>query len=368
MESANNQAKKTPFYNQHLACNAKLVPFAGYWMPIQYRGIMEEHRRVRTTVGVFDVSHMGEFIVRGSSAEDFLNYITINDVSKLAIGQVQYSAMCYPDGGIVDDLLVYRFADHFMLVVNAANLEKDFNWIKQHLPAGVELTDISDETGLLAVQGPLALETLQPLTPINLNEIEFYHFREGEIANVPAILSRTGYTGEKGLEIYHKPADSARLWEAIFQAGKKYDIQPIGLGARDTLRLEMKYALYGNDIDQTTNPLEAGLGWITKLDKPDFIGKAALLKIKAEGLKRKSVGFEMLEPGIPRHGYKVFKNGQEIGLVTSGTQSPTLNKGIGIAYVASEYSAVGTPIEIEIRGKLLKAVIVKTPFVPARTQ
>jgi len=368
MESTDSQIKKTPFYDQHLAFNAKLVPFAGYWMPIQYRSIMEEHRRVRTTVGVFDVSHMGEFIVTGSAAEQFLNYITINDVSKLAIGQVQYSAMCYPDGGIVDDLLVYRFVDHYMLVINAANLEKDFNWIKEHLPAGVELADISDETALLAVQGPLSLEALQPLTHVNLNGIEFYHFTEGEIAGVSAILSRTGYTGEKGLEIYHKPADSAKLWEAIFQAGGKYDIQPVGLGARDTLRLEMKYALYGNDIDQTTNPLEAGLGWVTKLDKPGFIGKEALLKVKAEGLKRKSVGFEMLEPGIPRHNYKVFKNGKEIGIVTSGTQSPTLNKGIGIAYVTVEYSSVGTPIEIEIRDKLLKAMVVKTPFVPARTQ
>jgi len=364
----NPAVKETPFYAKHLAYQAKLVPFAGYWMPIQYRGIMDEHRRVRTTVGVFDVSHMGEFIIKGAKAEEFLNKLTINDVTKLAVGQVQYSAMCYPDGGIVDDLLVYRFSDHYMLVVNAANLEKDFKWIKEHLPAGIKLTDISDETGLLAIQGPRALEALQPLTKVDLNAIEFYHFKEDKIADVEALLSRTGYTGEKGLEIYHKPADSARLWEAIFAIGEKYEIQPIGLGARDTLRLEMKYALYGNDIDQTTNPLEAGLGWITKLDKPDFIGKSAILKIKAEGLRRRNVGFEMLEPGIPRHGYKVFKGGQEIGQVTSGTQSPTLNKGIGVAYVANAYSMTGTTIEIEIRGKFMPAVIVKTPFVPARTQ
>jgi len=359
---------ETPFYNQHVALKAKLVPFAGYWMPIQYSGIIDEHRRVRSTVGVFDVSHMGEFIVRGVNAEKYLDTITVNDVTKLVVGQVQYSAMCYPDGGIVDDLLIYRFADHYMMVVNASNLEKDYLWAKDHLLPGVELINISDETGLLAIQGPQALEALQPLTDVNLNEIEFYHFKEGKIANIPAILSRTGYTGEKGLEIYHAPSDSAKLWDAIFTAGKKYDIQPIGLGARDTLRLELKYALYGNDIDQTTNPLEAGLGWITKLDKANFIGRETLLKIKAAGLKRKSVGFEMIETGIPRHGYKVYKNGNEIGVVTSGTQSPTLNKGIGVAYVAAEFSPVGTPIEIEIRGKFVKAVVVKTPFVPARTQ
>ena len=368
MESVTTDIKKTPFYEKHLASGAKLVPFAGYWMPIQYNGIMEEHRRVRTTVGVFDVSHMGEFIVRGEKAEEFLNKLTINDVSKMSVGQVQYSAMCYPDGGIVDDLLIYRFSDHYLMVVNASNLAKDFNWVKQHLLVGVELRNISDETGLLAIQGPQAFEVLQTLTDVNLNTIEFYHFKEGKIAGVNAILSRTGYTGEKGLEIYHTPADSSQLWEAIFEAGRKFAIQPVGLGARDTLRLEMKYALYGNDIDQTTNPLEAGLGWITKLDKPDFIGKEALLKIKTAGLRRKSVGFEMLEPGIPRHGYKVFKDGQEIGLVTSGTQSPTLNKGIGVAYVAIAHSAIGTSLEIESRGKLVKASVVKTPFVPARTQ
>jgi len=368
MESDTANVKRTPFYNQHLALNTKLVPFAGYWMPIQYSGIFDEHRRVRTTVGVFDVSHMGEFIVRGKPAEEFLNKLTVNDVTKLAIGQVQYSAMCYPDGGIVDDLLVYRFPDHYMMVVNASNLDKDFSWAKEHLLPGVELTNISDETGLLAIQGPQALDAMLSLTDVNLNAIEFYHFKEGKIAGIDAILSRTGYTGEKGLEIYHAPADSEKLWNAIFETGKKYDIQPIGLGARDTLRLELKYALYGNDIDQTTNPLEAGLGWITKLDKPEFVGKAALLKIKAAGLQRKSVGFEMLEPGIPRHGYQVFKDGKEIGIVTSGTQSPTLNKGIGVAYVTPEFSPVNTPIEIEIRGKFMKAVVVKTPFVPARTQ
>jgi len=361
------EVKRTPFYAQHQALGAKLVPFAGFWMPIQYKGIIEEHRQVRNAVGVFDVSHMGEFIIRGPRAAEFVNYLTINDVSKLAVGQVQYSAMCYPDGGIVDDLLVYRFPEHFMLVVNAANITKDFAWAKQHLMEGVELIDQSDETALLAIQGPLVFETLQSLTAIDLKSIPFYHFQEGKIAGIDAIISRTGYTGEKGFEIYHCPQQSSQLWEAIFDAGKPYGIAPVGLGARDTLRLEMKYCLYGNDIDQTTNPLEAGLGWITKLDKPAFIGREALLKIKANGVQRKSIGFEMLERGIPRHGYRVVKDGQEIGFVTSGTHSPTLNKPIGIAYVKAEYAGIGTNIAIDLRGRLAPAVVVKTPFVPART-
>lgn len=359
--------KKTPFYDKHLACGAKIVPFAGYWMPIQYTSIIEEHRRVRTTVGVFDVSHMGEFIVKGKNAERFINFLTINDVTKLVPGQVQYSAMCYPDGGIVDDLLVYRFPDHFMLVVNASNIAKDFAWAQNNLMEEVELANISDETGLLAIQGPQVFETLQPLTETDLSAIPFYHFQQGKVAGIDVIISRTGYTGEKGFEIYHDPQYSAHLWDAIFSAGKPYQIQPIGLGARDTLRLEMKYCLYGNDIDQTTNPLEAGIGWITKLDKPDFIGKDALLKIKAAGLQRKSIGFAMLDRGIPRHGYRVLHQGQEIGIVTSGTHSPTLNKPIGIAYVQTPFSAVGTAIEIDLRGKIAPAVVVKTPFVPART-
>lgn len=359
--------KRTPFYEQHQKLGAKLVPFAGYWMPIQYTSIIEEHRRVRTSAGVFDVSHMGEFIIKGPNATQYLNTLTINDVTKLAVGQVQYSAMCYPDGGIIDDLLVYRFSDHYMLVVNASNIAKDFTWAQEHLIEGVQLKDVSDEIGLLAIQGPQVFEALQPLTTIDLQSIPFYHFLEGKIAGIEAVISRTGYTGEKGFEIYHSPKFSAQLWDAIFEAGKPYAIQPVGLGARDTLRLEMKYCLYGNDIDQTTNPLEAGLGWITKLDKPDFIGKDALLQIKAAGLKRKSVGFEVLDRGIPRHGYHVLKDGTPVGVVTSGTQSPTLNKPIGIAYVPAELAVVGTTIEIDLRGKIAPAVVVKTPFVPART-
>jgi len=363
----NLNVKKTPFYEKHVAFGAKILPFAGYLMPIQYASILDEHRAVREKVGVFDVTHMGEFIVTGENAEKFLNSITINDVTKLAVGQVQYSAMCYPDGGIVDDLLVYRFADHYMLVVNASNLEKDFNWINEHVPAGVSLKNISDETGLLATQGPKSFATLQKLTKVNLESIPFYHFTEGELADIPMIISRTGYTGERGFELYHKPEVSDKLWNAIFEAGKEFGIQPIGLGARDTLRLEMKYALYGNDIDQTTNPIEAGLGWITKLDKGDFIARDVLVKVKEAPAVRRNVPFEMLDRAIPRHGYKVFANGKEIGVVTSGTQSPTLNKGIGAAYVSAEFSKIGSIIEIDIRGKMNKATVVKAPFVPSHT-
>ena len=385
-----NEVKKTPFYNKHVEFGAKIVPFAGFFMPVQYSGIIEEHRRVRETVGVFDVTHMGEFIVKGLSSEKFLNTITINDVSKLAIGQVQYSAMCYPDGGIVDDLLVYRFKDHYMMVVNASNLDKDFDWVNKFLfkeiPVGettdifgnsimemffpfgqiVEIENVSDETGLLAVQGPKSFEVLQPLTDIKLDDISFYHFVEGKIAGIDMVISRTGYTGEKGFELYHKAADSEYLWDEIFKAGKSFDIQPIGLGARDTLRLEMKYCLYGNDIDKTTNPLEAGLGWITKFDNGEFIGKESLLKIKETGVIRRFIAFEMIDRGIPRHGYKIYIEGKEVGIVTSGTQSPSLNKGIGLGYVAKEHSKIGTELEIESRGRLLKAKIVKSPFVHSK--
>lgn len=367
MEEVAN-VKRTPFYEKHVQLCAKILPFAGYFMPIQYMSILEEHRVVRENVGVFDVSHMGEFIVSGANAGNFLNYITINDVSKLTIGQVQYSAMCYPNGGIVDDLLVYCFADHYMLVVNGSNLEKDFNWIKSHLPADVNLKNISDETGLLAIQGPKSFDTLQKLTKVNLESIPFYHFTEGELAGFQMIISRTGYSGEKGFELYHNPKNSIKLWDDIFEAGKEFGIKPIGLGARDTLRLEMKYALYGNDIDQTTNPIEAGLGWITKLDKGDFIGRNVLVKVKEEAPIRRNIAFEMMGRAIPRHGYKVFANGREIGIVTSGTQSPTLKKGIGAAYVAAEYSNTGSVIEIDIRGKLNKAVVIKPPFVPSHTK
>ncbi|MCD6440701.1 MAG: glycine cleavage system aminomethyltransferase GcvT [Candidatus Marinimicrobia bacterium] len=359
--------QKTPFYNKHVALGAKIVPFAGFLMPIQYSGIMDEHLAVRNAVGVFDVTHMGEFIVTGSAAEKFLNKITVNDVSALEIGQVQYSAMCYPDGGIVDDLLVYRFADHYMMVVNASNIEKDFDWAQQNLIEGVNLKNISGDTALLAIQGPKSCDVLQKLTDVVLKDIPFYHFTEGSLAGFDMIISRTGYTGEKGFELYHDPSKGAELWDKIFAAGREFGIQPIGLGARDTLRLEMKYCLYGNDIDKTTNPLEAGLGWITKLQKDDFNGKAELLRIKEAGLRRKLIAFEMIDRAIPRHGYPIIVGEEEVGIVTSGTQSPSLNTGIGLGYLASEHTKPGTEILINIRGRKLKARVVKPPFVPPHT-
>jgi len=359
--------KQTPFYQQHLALGARILPFAGYLMPIQYSGIMDEHRAVRNTVGVFDVTHMGEFVVKGPDAEAFLNRLTVNDVTALDIGQVQYSAMCYPDGGIVDDLLVYRFKDHYMMVVNASNIDKDYAWAKENLLKGVELCNISEKTALLAIQGPDSFAVLQKLTELALHNIPFYHFVEGELAGFPMLISRTGYTGERGFELYHDPAHSVRLWDALFTAGRDYDIQAVGLGARDTLRLEMKYCLYGNDIDQTTNPLEAGLGWITKLNSGDFIGRDVLLKIKENGPERRLIAFEMKDKGIPRHGYRIFAGDSEVGVVTSGTQSPSLNIGIGLGYVRSEFSRLGAELLIDVRGKKLKAELVKPPFVEART-
>jgi len=359
--------KQTPFYDKHVALGAKIVPFAGYLMPIQYSGIMDEHRAVRNAVGVFDVTHMGEFIVNGPGAAAFLNRLTVNDVSALAVGQVQYSAMCYPDGGIVDDLLIYRMHDHYMMVVNASNIDKDYRWARENLPDGVDLQNVSEQTALLAVQGPDSFAVLQKLTDVALPNIPFYHFTKGQLAGFPMLISRTGYTGEKGFELYHDPAHSTRLWDALFAAGRDYTIQAVGLGARDTLRLEMKYCLYGNDIDQTTNPLEAGLGWITKLDSGDFIGRDVLLKIKEQGPQRKLVAFEMSDKGIPRHGYRIFAAAGDVGVVTSGTQSPSLNVGIGLGYVRQEFSRPGTELGIDVRGRQLKAVVVKPPFVEART-
>lgn len=354
--------KKTALYDIHVGLKAKMVEFAGYYMPIQYAGILQEHRRVRTTVGLFDVSHMGEFMVRGSGALAFLQHLTINDVSKLAINQVQYSAMCYDDGGIVDDLLVYRFKDHYMLVVNAANLLKDWEWARSHLLPDVKLEDNSDSLSLLALQGPKAEAVLQPLTDLPLNQIEYYWVRQGEVDGVPVIVSRTGYTGEPGFELCFDKKHSEQIWQALMNSGKKFDIEPIGLGARDTLRLEMKYCLYGNDIDAGTHPLEAGLGWITKLDKPDFIGRRAILQAKEKGLTRKLVGFEVEGKAFPRHGCLLYQCDRQIGQVTSGTFSPMLEKGIGMGYVSIDAASVGTSIEVDVRGNKVPAVIVKTPF------
>ncbi|MFZ5516762.1 MAG: glycine cleavage system aminomethyltransferase GcvT [Candidatus Zhuqueibacterota bacterium] len=354
--------KKTALYETHVKLGAKIVEFAGFYMPIQYKGINEEHIRIRTSVGLFDVSHMGEFEVTGPAAEDFLQYMTLNDVKTLNTYQAQYSAMCYEDGGIVDDLLVYRLPDRFLIVVNAANLQKDFDWLQNHLRKGVTLKDRSDEFTLIAVQGRRAIDTLQKLTDVKLAQINTYWFGEGKLADVPMIIARTGYTGEDGFELMLPPDKSVHVWDALMDAGREFDVEPIGLGARDTLRMEVKYCLYGNDIDQTTNPLEAGLGWITKIDKGDFIGRNAIVAVKEAGLKRKLIGFELEGKAIPRHGYPIAKNEKTIGVVTSGMFSPILKQPIGLGYVEAGSSKVGDQFDVDIRGRKIPARVVKTPF------
>lgn len=357
--------KRTTLYNIHKNLGAKIVEFAGYEMPIQYSSIIAEHKAVRNSVGVFDVSHMGEVFVKGDKALDFVQHITVNDVSKLFPGRVQYSAMCYEDGGIVDDLLVYKIADdEFLLVINASNIEKDFSWMQKNNKFGVELSNQSDEYSLLAVQGPNSHKTLQKLTDTQIN-LEYYHFTKLTLAGIDMIFSRTGYTGELGYELYFKGDEKVaeHLWNKIFEAGKEFDIKPVGLGARDSLRLEMGYCLYGNDIDQTTNPLEAGLGWITKLSKQNFIGKDALLKFKENGLTRKLVAITSDEKIFPRHGYDISVNNNKIGTVTSGTVSPILDKPIAMGYVQTKYSDIGSDINILIRGKEVPSKVVKLPFV-----
>ncbi|MGH7493293.1 MAG: glycine cleavage system aminomethyltransferase GcvT [bacterium] len=354
--------KRTALHHTHVALGAKIVEFGGYLMPVQYRGIIEEHHKVRSAAGIFDVSHMGQFEFRGAGALAFLQRMTINDVSKLEIGQAQYSALCYPEGGMVDDVIVYRLPDRYLAVVNAANLRKDWDWLAQHADSGVDLRDASAASGLLAVQGRHAEPTLQKLTRVPLQEIKYYWCVQAELAGVPALLSRTGYTGEDGFEVGCASEHLQSLWEAIMAAGAEFGLEPIGLGARDTLRLEMKFCLYGNDIDQNTNPIEAGLGWITKFDKGDFIGKTVLVQTKAAGPQRKLVGFEVEGKNIARHGFAIFKEGQKIGHVTSGTFSPSLQKSIGLGYVATPHSAAGTEMQIDVRGRMAPARLVKTPF------
>ena len=356
--------KNTALTNVHIGLGAKLVPFAGYNMPVQYQGLKIEHECVRTGVGVFDVSHMGEFILKGPKALDLIQKVTSNDASKLTPGRAQYSCLPNGKGGIVDDLIVYKFDDEkYLLVVNASNIEKDWNWISQHNDMGVEMVNASDDYSLLAIQGPKAAEAMQSLTSTDLSNIKFYHFEVGDFAGCPhVIISATGYTGSGGFEIYVKNEDAEKVWNKVFEAGKDYGIQPIGLGARDTLRLEMGYCLYGNDIDDTTSPLEAGLGWITKFDK-DFIDKEFLLKQKEAGVTRKLVAFELVEKGIPRHDYPIVDaNDQVIGKVTSGTMSPSLDKAIGLGYVPTEMATEGSEIFVQVRNKALKAVVVKLPF------
>ena len=357
--------KNTALTSVHTALGAKMVPFAGYNMPVSYEGIIQEHHTVRNDVGVFDVSHMGEFLLEGEGALDLIQKVTSNDASVLIDGKVQYSCLPNGKGGIVDDLLVYRMSENkYLLVVNASNIEKDWNWISSHNSFGVKMTNLSDDTSLLAVQGPKAAEALQSLTQIDLGSMEYYSFQVGTFAGInDIIISATGYTGAGGFEIYFPNAVAEQMWNAIFEAGKDFGIKPIGLGARDTLRLEMGFCLYGNDINDETSPLEAGLGWITKFTK-DFIDKDYLLKQKEAGLTRKLVGFEMIDRGIARqHCIVKDENGNEMGEVTSGTQSPTSGKIIGMAYVATPFSKVGTEIYMDIRGKLMKAVVTKAPFI-----
>lgn len=359
--------KTTPFTQKHIALRAKMAEFAGYNMPISYSGINDEHAAVRNNAGVFDVSHMGEFILKGEKALDLIQRVTINDASKLVAGQAQYSCLPNETGGIVDDLLVYCIEENkvYMLVVNASNIEKDWNWISRFNTGNVELHNISDKTALLAVQGPNATKILQPLTDLDILNLKYYTFAKGKFAGVDNVLiSATGYTGAGGVEIYFEDKDdnANKIWDAIFEAGKPQGLKPIGLGARDTLRLEMGFCLYGNDIDDTTSPLEAGLGWITKFTKP-FTSKEILEKQKQEGLQRKLVGFEMTEKGIPRHGYEITdKDGAAIGIVTSGTQSPSLGKAIGLGYVRMGFTAIDSEIYIKVREKLVKAKVTKIPF------
>ena len=340
-----------------------MIPFGGWEMPVEYSGIAKEHSAVRTMAGLFDVSHMGEFEIRGPEAVDLIQYITSNDVSKLVDGQAQYSAMPYPHGTVVDDLLIYRHsAEHFILVVNAANIGKDFEWINSHNRVDATVEDISGDTTLLALQGPKAIDILRPLTDIQLRDIDYYHFAKGKILNVDAIVSRTGYTGEDGFELYFSAAESELVWNGLLEAGGPLGLVPAGLGARNTLRLEAKYLLYGNDMDGTTTLLEAGLGWIVKLEKADFIGRDALLRQKQEGVKHRLVGFEMIGKDIARDHYPVFVHGREAGHVTSGAPSITLKKNIGLAYLPAEYASIGTTFHVSVRSKFSEARVVRTPF------
>ncbi len=360
--------RNTPFFQKHQELGAKMAPFAGYNMPISYSGINDEHQTVRKNAGVFDVSHMGEFVLKGSHALDLIQRVTSNDASKLVKSKVQYS--CFPNdkGGIVDDLLVYCLEENsaYMLVVNASNIEKDWNWIQQFNTQGVEIHNVSEKTCLLAVQGPNATRILQPLTEMDLLNLAYYTFVKGTFAGVENVLiSATGYTGAGGVEIYFedKGGQAEKIWDAIFEIGTPQGLKPIGLGARDTLRLEMGFCLYGNDIDDTTSPLEAGLGWITKFSK-SFTNSTALADQKAAGLQRKLVGFEMIDKGIPRHGYEIKNlDGQVIGVITSGTQSPSLGKAIGLGYINTAFTSLDTLVHIQVRDKQLKAKVVKVPFI-----
>ncbi|MBI3812870.1 MAG: glycine cleavage system aminomethyltransferase GcvT [Nitrospinae bacterium] len=367
----NTKLKRTPLYEIHKKLGAKIVDFAGWEMPVQYSTIMNEHRAVRSSAGIFDVSHMGEIEVRGRDALKALQLLTVNDVSRLKDNECQYSMMCNPDGWIVDDILIYRLSEEkFMLCVNASNTEKDYQWILKNLTAGwaVEAENISDTIGQISLQGKNAEAILQKVSDADLSLIKYYCFRRCNVDGVDAIVSRTGYTGEDGFEVYVKNEYAVKIWDRLMESGKEYGIKPVGLGARDTLRLEMKYPLYGNDISEKNTPLEAGLEWVVKFNKGDFIGKKSLQEQKKRGVRRKLIGFEMIERGIPRPHYAIFKGSRRIGDVTSGTMSPSLNKAIGIGYVQADMSNIGEEIEIDIRASYPKARIVKTPFYKVQVQ
>jgi aminomethyltransferase len=360
--------KRTPLFSAHVEAGARMVPFGGWEMPVQYTGIIEEHRAVRAAAGCFDVSHMGEFEVEGPGALAALQRLTTNDVAALEIGQVQYAVLCHPHGGIVDDLTVYRLAaERYMVTVNASNIAKDWAHVTGQ-GGDARWRNVSDETGLIAVQGPAAEALVGRLADVDVTRIGYYRVGHGKVAGVGALVSRTGYTGEDGFELYVAAGDTARLWKALLEGGRADGVVPIGLGARDTLRLEMRYALYGNDIDDTTNPLEAGLGWVVKPAKGEFIGREAIERVRAAGPARRLVGLEMTERAVARHGYPVVKDGAPIGTVTSGSYGPSVDRCIAMAYVAAPHAAVGTELGVEIRGQAKPARVVKTPFHPSRVK
>lgn len=360
--------KTTPLYEKHLELKGKIIDFGGWALPVEYSGILLEHEAVRTAAGLFDVSHMGEITVKGEEAEKFIQFIVTNDISVLSNNQIAYTTMCYPDGGVVDDLLVYKYSNtDYLLVVNASNTDKDFDWIENHVFGNVEVKNVSNDYAQLALQGPEAQSVLQKLTDDDLNEIKFYHFKDNvNVGGINVLVSRTGYTGEDGFELYVASSDGPRLWELLMETGKEKKIVPAGLGARDTLRFEAALPLYGQEIDKDITPLEAGLGFFVKLAKESFIGKEVLSRQKSEGLKRKVIGFEMIDRGIPRSHYEVYADGKKIGYVTTGSFSPTLKKNIGLALIDIEYAKEGTEIEISVRNKNLKAVVIKKPFYTKR--
>ncbi|MGH2447896.1 MAG: glycine cleavage system aminomethyltransferase GcvT [Chloroflexota bacterium] len=352
--------KKTALYQRHIDAGARVVPFAGFLMPVQYAGIVGEHQAVRERAGMFDLSHMGEFEIRGPGALAAVDRLVTNDIQGLQVGQIRYTPMTYPDGGIVDDILVYRYSDHLMLVVNAANIEKDRDWIGSHLPPDAQFTDVCDQVALIAVQGPRAEGIVQDLTPVKLGDISYYHFAEGEVNGTPATISRTGYTGENGFELYVAPNSAPSLWQALLRRGEPDGLVPAGLGARDTLRLEAGYMLYGNDIDHTTSPLEAGLGWTVKFGEQPFSGREVLERQKSEGVRRRMMALEMADRAIPRPHCRLYLNGEGVGEITSGTFSPTLQRGIGLGYVATGLKA-GTELQVDIRGQRHPALLVRKP-------